>query len=55
MTHLLVELDVGGVVEDGQEVSLDGVRVGGLTQDLEQGRVRHEKEPGNGHSITFQA
>ena len=27
MADLLVELDVGGVVEDGQEVSLDGVRV----------------------------
>ena len=40
----VVELDAGRVVEDGQQVRLDGVRVGRLTEDLQQRRVRHEEE-----------
>jgi hypothetical protein len=51
--YLFVEFDVGRVVEDGQEVSLDGVRVGGLTQDFKQGRVRYKEEPWKQGSMTL--
>ena len=40
-----MEFDRLDVVEHGEEVRLDGVRVRGLTQDLEQRRVRHEEKP----------
>ena len=43
--HLVVEADTLDVVEDVEQVSLDGVGVGGLAQDLQQGGVRHEEEP----------
>lgn len=33
------------VVKDIEEVGLDGVGVGGLTQDLQQGCIRDEEEP----------
>ena len=42
---LVVELHQGGVVEDGEEVRLDCVRVGGLAKDLQEGRVRDKEEP----------
>ena len=48
-----MELDVGRVVEDGQEMGLDGVRVRGLAQDLEQGRVGHKEEPGGGDQAQY--
>ena len=34
-----------GVVEDGEQVRLDRVRVGRLAKDLQEGWVGHEKEP----------
>ena len=40
----VVKVDAGRVVEDGQQVGLDGVRVGRLAEDLQQRRVRHEEE-----------
>lgn len=40
----LVELDALDVVKDVEEVSLYGVRVTGLTQNLQEGWVRHEEE-----------
>ena len=42
---LLVEFDSLDVVEDTEEMCLDGVGVTCLTQDLQQGRVRHKEEP----------
>lgn len=39
-----MEADSLGVVEDGHEVRLDGVRVRSLAEDLEQRRVRDEEE-----------
>ena len=42
---LVVELHQGGVVEDGEEVRLDCVRVGGLPEDLQEGGVGDKEEP----------
>ena len=42
---LVVELHQCRVVEDGEKVGLDGVRVGGLAKDLQEGRVRDKEEP----------
>ena len=39
-----MELDRLDVVKHGQQVGLDGVGVGRLTQDLQQGRVGHKEE-----------
>ena len=41
----LVEFDRLDVVEYGEKVRLDGVRVRCLPQDLQQRRVRHEEKP----------
>lgn len=40
----LMEFDSLNVVKHRQQVSLDGVGVTGLTQDLKQGRVRYEEK-----------
>jgi hypothetical protein len=40
-----VKPDIGGVVEDGEQVSLNGVRVGRLTQDFKKSRIRNEEKP----------
>ena len=42
---LVVELHQGGVVEDGEEMRLDCVRVGGLPEDLQEGGVGDKEEP----------
>ena len=42
---LVVELHQGGVVEDGEEVRLDCVRVRGLPEDLQEGGVGDKEEP----------
>ena len=42
---LVVELHQRRVVEDGEKVGLDCVRVGGLAKDLQEGRVRDKEEP----------
>ena len=34
-----------GVVEDGEQVRLDRVRVGRLAKDFQEGWVGHEEEP----------
>jgi len=44
IVELLVEADILDVVEHGQQVGLDGVWVARLTQNLQQGGVRHEEE-----------
>ena len=51
---LLVEADVLGVVKDAEKVGLDGVRVTGLTQNLQQRRVRHKEESWEGQTLLFQ-
>ena len=51
---LLVEADVLGVVEDTEKVGLDGVRVAGLTQNLQQRRVRHKEESWEGQTLLLQ-
>ena len=50
----LVEADVLGVVEDAEKVGLDGVRVAGLTQNLQQRRVRHKEESWEGQTLLLQ-
>ena len=42
---LVVELHQRRVVEDGEKVGLDCVRVGGLAKDLQEGWVRDKEEP----------
>lgn len=37
-----------------QQVGLDGVRVAGLTQNLQQGGVRHEEESGEDQTLLLQ-
>lgn len=39
-----MESDTFDVVEDVEKVGLDGVGVRGLTQNLQQGRVRDKEE-----------
>ena len=41
-----------GVVEDGEQVRLDRVRVGRLAKDLQEGWVGHEKEPDGQDEVT---
>ena len=49
MNKKLIIVDVDshqcGVVEDGEQVRLDRVRVRRLTKDLQEGWVGHEEEP----------
>ena len=42
---LVVELHQRRVVEDGEKVGLDCVRVGGLAKDLQESWVRDKEEP----------
>ena len=49
-----MEAHVLGVVKDAEQVGLDGVWVAGLTQNLQQGRVRHEEEPREGQTFLLQ-
>ena len=42
---LFVDSHQCGVVEDGEQVRLDRVRVGRLAKDLQEGWVGHEEEP----------
>ena len=42
-----MELDALGVIEYAEQVSLDGVRIAGLTQDLQQCYNRSMKLPFN--------
>ena len=44
---LLVEGHSARVVEYRKEMGLDGVRIGGLTEDLEKGGIGHEEESGD--------
>ena len=49
-----MELDALDVVEHAQQVSLDGVRVTGLTEDLQQCRVRNEEESREQQTLLLQ-
>lgn len=49
-----MESNTFDVVEDVEEVGLDGVGVRGLAQDLKQGRVRDEEETRKYQSLLFQ-
>ena len=49
-----MELDGFEVIKHGQQVGLDGVGVTGLTQDLQQGRVRHKEESREEESLLLQ-
>lgn len=49
-----MELDVLDVVEDTEQMSLDGVGVTGLTEDLQQCRVRDEEETGEQQTLLLQ-
>ena len=51
---LVVELHQRRVVEDGEKVGLDCVRVRSLTKDLQEGRIRDKEEPGNKYLVLFQ-
>ena len=41
---LLMKRHSFSVVKDAEKMSLDGVRVRGLTQDFQEGRIRDEEE-----------
>lgn len=49
-----MESDRFDVVEDVEEVGLDGVRVRRLAQDLQQGRVRDEEEARKQQALLLQ-
>ena len=49
-----MESNTFDVVEDIEEVGLDGVGVRGLAQDLKQRRVRDEEETRKYQSLLFQ-
>lgn len=49
-----MEADTFDVVEDVEEVGLDGVRVRGLAQDLQQGRVRDKEETRKQQTLLLQ-
>ena len=46
-----MEADILGVVKDRQQMGLDSVGVGGLAQDLKQGRVGHKEEAGEAETL----
>ena len=43
-----------GVIEDAEEMGLNGVRVAGLTQNLQQRRVGHKEESREGQTLLLQ-
>jgi hypothetical protein len=49
-----VEVHILGVVKDAEKMLLNGVGVAGLTQDLQQGGVRHEEEARESQALLFQ-
>lgn len=49
-----MESDTFDVVEDVEEVGLDGVGVRGLAQDLQQGRVRDKEETRKQQTLLLQ-
>lgn len=53
-SHLVMESDTFDVVEDVEEVGLDGVGVRGLAQDLQQGRVRDKEETRKQQTLLLQ-
>ena len=48
-----MERDSFHVVEHSQKMSLDGMRVAGLSQDFQQGGVGHEEETWEHKSFLF--
>ena len=50
--HLIVGSHQCSVVEDGEQVRLDRVRVGRLAKDLQEGWVGHEEEPDGQDEVT---
>lgn len=44
LNYLIMKADSFDVVKDVKQVGLDGVRVRGLAEDLQQGCVRDKKE-----------
>lgn len=49
-----MKFDKFDVVKDIKKVGLDGVRVRGLAQDLQKGRVRHKEETRKQQTLLFQ-
>jgi len=49
-----MESDRFDVVENIEKMGLDGVGVRGLTQDLQQGRVRDKEEAWKQETLLFQ-
>ena len=52
--YLVMEAHTFDVVKDVEEVGLDGVRVGGLAQDLQERGVRHEEETREQEALLLQ-
>ena len=48
---LLVKIDRLNVIKDTEEVSLDGVGIRGLPQNLQEGRIRDKEEPWEDQSL----
>ena len=49
-----MKLDRFDVVEDAEQVSLDGVTVAGLAEDLKESRVRNEEETRKQEALLLQ-
>lgn len=49
-----MEPDTLDIVEDVEQVVLDGVGVRGLAQDLKKGRIRNKEEAGKQKTLLFQ-
>lgn len=52
--HLFMKLDTLDIVKDIEKVGLDGVGVGGLAQDLQQGRIRDKEETRKQQTLLLQ-
>ena len=50
----LVKIDCLDVIKDAEKVSLDGVRIGSLSQDFQEGRVRDKEEPWKDQSLLLE-
>lgn len=52
--NLIVKADRFDIVKDVKQVSLDGVRVRCLAQDLQKSWIRHEEKTGEQQTLLLQ-
>ena len=51
IVFLLMKCHCLRIVKDTEEVSLDGVRIRGLSKNLQEGRIRNKEEPREDESL----